>query len=243
MNRIVDTISPQREDTLVEIGPGLGAMTRPLLRRCGGLTAIELDADLIPGLRESCRAFGELRLVECDALLVDYREFAQDGPIRLVGNLPYNVSTPLIFHLLGQTPCILDMHFMLQREVVERMCAAPGGSDYGRLSVMVQYLCATEALFEVGPDAFRPRPKVRSTLVRLVPFTTLPHPARDFESLRTIVRAAFGKRRKTLRNALDGVLSAKQIEEAGVDPSGRAQTLNVEAFVNLADARARSGEV
>jgi 16S rRNA (adenine1518-N6/adenine1519-N6)-dimethyltransferase len=239
LERIVDAIAPRSDDTLVEIGPGKGALTEQLLRRSGRLAAIELDSDLIPGLLERCRPLGELRLVEDDALRVDFQRFACAGPIRLVGNLPYNVSTPLIFHVLEQLGCIVDMHFMLQREVVQRICAGPGGRDYGRLSVMVQYLCRADMLFEVSPEAFWPQPKVVSALVRLVPHSTPPHRAHSADSLRSVVAAAFGKRRKTLGNALKGVLSAEQIEAAGVDPSVRAQTLDVAAFVRLSNVLAR----
>jgi len=243
VDRIVEAIAPMPGETLVEIGPGLGAITRPLIRRCGKLTAIELDSDLIPRLRQTCEPLGSFRLVESDALAIDYSQFAGEGPVRLVGNLPYNISTPLIFHVLSQVPWVQDMHFMLQREVVDRMRAAPGGRDYGRLSVMVQYRCSVQALFDVDPGAFRPRPKVRSTFARLVPHTIPPRVARDPLCLQRVVRTAFGQRRKTLKNALEGLLSSAQIAAVGVDPSSRAQTLDLDAFIALADSLARSDDL
>ena len=226
-------------DRLVEIGPGLGALTRPLLAAAGELDAVELDRDLLEPLRAYCAGAGALRIHRADALTFDFAALRGDGPrLRLVGNLPYNISTPLLFRLLDQAEQVRDMHFMLQWEVVERMAAGPGAGAYGRLSVMLQYRCRVEALFAVGPEAFRPPPKVKSAVVRLVPRETSPVPVRDERRFAAVVRLAFAQRRKTLRNALSGLMDARQIEAAGVDPGARAETLGLAAFAALSEIRA-----
>jgi 16S rRNA (adenine1518-N6/adenine1519-N6)-dimethyltransferase len=171
-----------------------------------------------------------------DALKFDFNQLeAAPHSLRVVGNLPYNISTPLIFHLLNNAGLIRDMHFMLQKEVVERLAATPGGGDWGRLSIMVQYHCRVEHLFNVGPGAFNPPPKVDSAIVRLVPHDVLPHPAKDHRLLERVVREAFNQRRKTLRNTLKNLLPADAIEAAGVDGSLRPEQLDLAAFVRLAD--------
>jgi 16S rRNA (adenine1518-N6/adenine1519-N6)-dimethyltransferase len=229
---IVAAIAPQPGDRLVEIGPGLGALTRPLSERLEHLHAIELDRDIIARLRAQFPA-GRMTLHEGDALRFD---FGALGPrLRVVGNLPYNISTPLLFHLAQQAAAILDIHVMLQNEVVERMVAAPSDSEYSRLSVMLQYRFEMEKLLDVPAAAFRPQPKVESALVRLTPFARLPHPARDEGAFATIVAAAFSQRRKTLRNALQAHFAAADFEKVGVDAGLRAQDLRVEDFVRLAD--------
>jgi len=232
--RIVAAIGPRPDDRLVEIGPGEGALTLPLLRAAGKLTAIELDRDLIEPLREKAQSVGELTIVNADVLKVNFAEFAHDGRIRIVGNLPYNISTPILFHCLDHAAAIADMHFMLQKEVVERMAAPPGSKTYGRLSVMLQLRCSVEALFKVPPGAFRPPPKFDSAIVRLTPLPASALPDIDPRALDRVVRAAFGQRRKTLANALRDVLSAAKIESAGVDPRARAEQLAPDAFVALA---------
>ncbi|MBL8251680.1 MAG: 16S rRNA (adenine(1518)-N(6)/adenine(1519)-N(6))-dimethyltransferase RsmA [Candidatus Competibacter sp.] len=237
VGRIVAAIHPKAGERLVEIGPGLGALTRPLLEAAGELDVVELDRDLLEPLQSRCAGAGVLRVHHADALTFDFAALRGEGPrLRVAGNLPYNISTPLLFHLLDQADHLGDLHFMLQQEVVARMAAAPGEDAYGRLSVMLQYRCRVEALFEVEPDAFRPPPKVRSAVARLVPRETFPVAVRDRRRLAEVVRRAFSQRRKTLRNALSGLLDAEQIEAAGVDAGARAETLDLRAFAALADA-------
>ncbi|MEP2614553.1 16S rRNA (adenine(1518)-N(6)/adenine(1519)-N(6))-dimethyltransferase RsmA, partial [Marinobacter alexandrii] len=192
IERIVRAIHPKPEDTLVEIGPGLGAITEEILAVNPRLQVVELDRDLIPVLRTKFFNYPEFRIHEADALSFDFSQLADDGRgLRIIGNLPYNISTPLIFHLLGQAGVVKDMHFMLQKEVVQRLAAVPGDNNYGRLGIMAQYFCKVQPLFEVGPGAFRPAPKVDSAIVRLVPHETLPHPAKDLGTLQAVVRTAF----------------------------------------------------
>lgn len=240
--RIVAAVAPRPGERLVEIGPGAGALTGPLLEAAGSLLAIEIDRDLIPRLRAAAEGTGSLSILEADALAVDYTALAAGGRLRLVGNLPYNVSTPLLFHLLDHAAVIADMHFMLQKEVVDRMAAAPGSKVYGRLSVMLQAVCAVEPLFTVPPGAFTPPPKVDSAVVRLRPradaAARVPAPAR----LDALVRAGFGARRKTLRNALRGLVDAACLQALGIDPQARAEDVAVDAWLALAataDAHAR----
>jgi 16S rRNA (adenine1518-N6/adenine1519-N6)-dimethyltransferase len=234
LRRIVAAIAPQPGQHIVEIGPGEGAMTLPLLREAGKLTAIELDRDLIEPLRDKARPIGELAIVNADVLTVDFAALAQGGMIRLVGNLPYNISTPILFHCLDHAAAIADMHFMLQKEVVDRMAAAPGSKTYGRLSVMLQLRCTVEPLLKVPPGAFRPPPKVDSAVVRLTPLPASALPHVDFATIGNIVRAAFGQRRKTLSNALSSLLDARAIAAAGIDPRARAEQLPPADFVALA---------
>lgn len=237
--RIVSAIAPQPGQTLIEIGPGQGAITLPLLRACGRLQAIELDRDLLEPLRSAAATQGELILHNCDALRTDFCALREAGQqLRVLGNLPYNISTPLLFHLLEQSACIQDMHFMLQKEVVDRMAAAPGGAAYGRLSVMLQYRCAVVPLFGIGPGAFRPSPKVESAFVRLVPHRTPPVQVQDDTLFAKLVQQAFAQRRKTLRNTLKGLLDAEAIQSLGIDPQARAETLDLAAFARLANCAA-----
>lgn len=233
---IVAAIHPQEGEHLVEIGPGMGAMTEPLLDACKRMDAVELDRDLIPGLRTQFAIQGGLNLHNADALKFDFCALAHDErPLRVVGNLPYNISTPLIFHLIEQAHCIQDMHFMLQQEVVNRLAATPGGGDYGRLGIMVQYHCKVEKLFTVPPEAFRPPPKVHSAIVRLTPYTSPPIPVQDEKTLAQVVSTAFQQRRKTLRNNLKKLLDAATIESLGIDPGRRPETLSLKEYVRLAD--------
>ena len=180
IDKIVRAINPKHSDALVEIGPGMGAITEPLLEACGKLDVVELDRDLIPILRTKFFNYPEFRIHEGDALKFDFNTILQPGQrLRIVGNLPYNISTPLIFHFLAHHKIVQDMHFMLQKEVVERLAAAPGCADYGRLGIMAQYYCKVEPLFIVGPGSFNPPPKVDSAIVRLRPYEELPYPAKD----------------------------------------------------------------
>lgn len=236
IRRILLAIRPQPDQHLVEIGPGLGAITRPLLEMIGHLEVVELDRDLIPHLQQACRGAGKLHIYNVDALEFDFSQLRRDErPLRLVGNLPYNISTPLLFHLLEQSSHIGDMHFMLQKEVVERMAAAPGQSAYGRLSVMLQYCCRVEPLFEIGSQAFKPPPKVESALVRLIPHQQPPIEVRDQHRFEELVRVAFSQRRKTLRNSLRQLLSVEDMQAAGIDPGSRPETLTVADFARLSN--------
>jgi len=236
IHRILRAIHPKADEHLLEIGPGQGAITASLVDSGARLDVIELDKDLVPLLLQQFGLKANFHLHQGDALKFDFASLgAAPHGLRVVGNLPYNISTPLIFHLLEHAGQIRDMHFMLQKEVVQRMAAGPSGGDWGRLSIMVQYHCRVEHLFDVGPGAFNPPPKVDSAIVRLVPHETLPHPARDHRLLERVVREAFNQRRKTLRNTLRQLLDAEDIAAAGVDGSQRPEQLDLAAFVRLAD--------
>jgi 16S rRNA (adenine1518-N6/adenine1519-N6)-dimethyltransferase len=240
IEKIVQAIDPKPGDVLVEIGPGQGALTFPLLKRHGEVTAIEFDRDLHAPLQAAAREHGRLHLIEGDVLGVDITALAARagdarGQIRLAGNLPYNLSSPILFHALDHAAAIRDMHFMLQKEVVERMAAGPGSKVYGRLSVMLQAYCAVTPLFVVPPGAFRPAPKVDSAVVRLVPKPAERIEVVDRATFANVVRVAFGQRRKTLRNALQGVADTAAIEAAGLRPDARAEQVEVAGFVRLAN--------
>lgn len=235
INKILLAINPRPGETIVEIGPGRGALTLPLLERHGQLTAVELDRDVIPELEAGATGKGELHVIQGDALKTDFRVLAPpDGKIRLIGNLPYNISTPLLFHLLDQAEAIADMHFMLQKEVVQRMAAKPGGKDYGRLTVMLAARCRVEPLFNIGSGAFTPAPKVESAFVRLTPHATPPFEVADRPRFAKIVNQAFSQRRKTLRNALRGLSDETAIRAAGLDPAARPETLSAGDYARLA---------
>jgi len=237
IERIVSAIAPKADDRVVEIGPGEGALTMPLLAAAGRLTAIELDTDLIPGLQARAAEAGTLEIVHADVLKVDFTALAQRlgvPRVRLAGNLPYYISSPILFHCVDHAAAIQDMHFMLQKEVVDRMAAAPGSKVYGRLSVMLQLACRVEPLFTVPPGAFRPPPKVDSAVVRLVPLATHERHDADPQRVHAIVKAAFAQRRKTLSNGLKNLLDSEAIASAGIDPKARAETLSPGDFVRLA---------
>ncbi|WP_372018677.1 16S rRNA (adenine(1518)-N(6)/adenine(1519)-N(6))-dimethyltransferase RsmA [Pseudoxanthomonas sp. 10H] len=238
IERIVQAVGPQPGERVVEIGPGQGAITLPLLRHHGALTVIEFDRDLIAPLTAMADGVGELTIVHRDVLQVDFTALAAGTPIKLCGNLPYNISSPILFHALDHAAAIRDMVFMLQKEVVDRMGAGPGTKVYGRLSVMLQAYCQVQPLFVVPPGAFRPAPKVDSAVVRLVPRDPAGVGIEDRARFAEVVRAAFGQRRKTLRNALAGVCGPAQFEAAGVAPDARAEQLEVAAFIRLANAPA-----
>lgn len=222
---IIRLIEVKMDDHVVEIGPGLGALTAPLLRNLTELTAIEIDRDLHAHLRALPFADTRLRLVDGDALSVNYAQFGKD--LRLIGNLPYNISTPLLIHLLHFLGSIRDMHFMLQAEVVNRLAAPPGCKAFGRLSVMAQYYCEVDKLLDVPPTAFYPQPKVDSAIVRLIPYQRSPYPVVAWSDLEKLVACAFGMRRKTLANNLKPLLSAAQIATIGIDPGLRPEQLTV----------------
>jgi len=236
INHIVRSIRPQAGDNLVEIGPGKGAITALLLNACAHLHVVELDRDLIPILKATFSDFPHLVVHQADALKFDFATLAQNKPpLRIVGNLPYNISTPLIFHLLSFRQLVRDMHFMLQKEVVLRMAAQVGDNNYGRLGIMTQYFCQVEHLFDVGPECFRPVPKVESAIVRLTPHLELPHKADSHEALELVVRTAFSQRRKTLRNALKVLFSDQQLEDAGINPNVRPENVSLAQYVQLAN--------
>ncbi|HET7664033.1 MAG TPA: 16S rRNA (adenine(1518)-N(6)/adenine(1519)-N(6))-dimethyltransferase RsmA [Rhodanobacteraceae bacterium] len=234
IDRIIAALAPRDGDRIVEIGPGEGALTLPLLRKTGQLTAIELDTDLIPRLEQAAASIGQLDIIQRDVLQADFTTLAAGDKLRLVGNLPYYISSPILFHCLEHADVITDMHFMLQKEVVMRMAAAPGSKIYGRLSVMLQLACRVDPLFDVPPEAFNPPPKVDSAVVRLTPLPPEQRPEVDGGCLDAVVKAAFGQRRKTLSNALRQLLDADALREAGIDPRARAETLPPEDFVQLA---------
>ena len=233
--QILLAIDPRPGERLVEIGPGQGAITLPLLKQHHALTVIEFDRDLITPLAIAAEGLGDLTIVHKDVLLVDFGKLAGDERIRLVGNLPYNLSSPILFHALDHAAAIRDMHFMLQKEVVDRMAAEPGSKVYGRLSVMLQAYCRVVPLFKVPPGAFRPPPKVDSAVVRMVPRAPGEIGVQDPKRFAHVVRAAFGQRRKTLRNALNGVADTAMIEAAGLRPDARAEQIDVAGFVRLAN--------
>ena len=241
---IVRAVHPQKEDCIVEIGPGKGAITQLLADSCNNLSVIELDRDLVPWLKVKFEHHPNFQLFQADALQFDFAQLIKsDQPLRIVGNLPYNISTPLIFHLLSYSTQVSDMHFMLQKEVVKRMAAKAGDSAYGRLGIMVQYYCEVENLFEVPPSSFDPAPKVDSAIVRLVPHKDLPHKATHIKTLESLVNVAFQQRRKTLRNALKQLLTPDVIEQLPIDTSARAEDISLADYVatsNLLDSLSAS---
>jgi 16S rRNA (adenine1518-N6/adenine1519-N6)-dimethyltransferase len=237
IERIVAAVAPERGQHVLEIGPGLGAITVPLLRRLDQLHAVEIDRDAARVLEERYAGSG-LVLHRADVLDFRLAEVGSPMPLRVVGNLPYNISTPLLFHLLRQREHILDMHFMLQKEVVARMAATAGAEAYGRLTVMLAPWTSVEPLFDIGPGAFRPPPRVDSTFVRLRPHVQPALPIADAASFAAVVAAAFAQRRKTLRNALRPLLSDAQIRSVGIDPGARAEVIPPAGFAALAEVLA-----
>ncbi len=236
INNILSHIQLSAAQHWVEIGPGLGALTEPLLRENISLDVVELDRDLVAYLKEKFQQYSNLTVHSADALTFDFSALPKGSEkLRVIGNLPYNISTPLMFHLLDSAACIEDMHFMLQKEVVERICAQPGTKKFGRLSVMMQYYCETEFLFDVPPESFSPAPKVMSAIVRLIPFAQPPVKVYNPISLNEVVTQAFSQRRKTIRNALRKLLSEGQIVELGIDPSLRAESITLAEFAALAN--------
>ena len=235
IRRIVDALDPRPDERIVEIGPGRGAISAPILQRCGRLTVVEIDRDVVERLKQACANPEGLDIVLADALKTDFRAFSGDeGPLRLVGNLPYNISTPLLFHLLSQADAVQDMLFMLQKEVVDRMVATPGSRDYGRLSVSLAARAEVDHLFDVGPGAFQPPPKVDSAVVRLVPRApdfTIDHPER-FDH---IVAAAFSQRRKQIGNSLKQWVRPEQLQGLGIDPALRAERLSAAQFAAISN--------
>jgi 16S rRNA (adenine1518-N6/adenine1519-N6)-dimethyltransferase len=233
---ILSSIQAKPDEHWVEIGPGQGALTEPLLRMGLRLDVIELDRDLVALLRDKFLQQDRLQIHSADALKFNFSALVKDNEkLRIIGNLPYNISTPLMFHLLGNASCIEDMHFMLQKEVVDRICATPGSKKYGRLSVIMQYYCATELLFDVPPESFDPAPKVMSAIVRLVPHQQPPVEVNDMAKLNRVVTQAFSQRRKTLRNSLIKLISEDDIIALGIDPTLRAEVLSLNDFAKLSN--------
>jgi 16S rRNA (adenine1518-N6/adenine1519-N6)-dimethyltransferase len=236
IRRIIDAVAPARGERIVEVGPGRGALTWSLLERAKDLDVIEIDRDLARSLAADSRAEAHLRVHVENVLDTDFVRLRGDGPpLRIVGNLPYNISTPLLFHLLSQRRALADMHFMLQKEVADRMAATPGGKQYGRLTVMLAAYAEVAGLFDVGPGAFQPQPKVWSAIVRLRPSPQPRFAIGSDSMLRAVVTAAFSHRRKTLRNGLKGLLTGEDIETCGIDPQLRPETLAPAQFGRLAE--------
>ena len=250
IDKIVSAIAPKQHDNMVEIGPGLGALTEPVAELVDYFTVIELDRDLAARLRSHPVIRHKLNVVEQDALKFDFSSVEHlckasnvDKKIRVFGNLPYNISTPLMFHLFKYCEYIQDMHFMLQHEVVQRLCAKNGSKLYGRLSVMAQYYCSPVPVVMVPPSAFKPAPKVDSAVVRLTPHLSPPNPVHSVDSLQSVVMSAFNQRRKTIRNSLKSLLSETQIVALDINPEHRAEQISLEEFAKLANAAYESSQV
>ncbi|HKJ18446.1 MAG TPA: 16S rRNA (adenine(1518)-N(6)/adenine(1519)-N(6))-dimethyltransferase RsmA [Xanthomonadales bacterium] len=236
IERIISTIDPVRDEPIIEIGPGRGAITAPLIAAGADLHVIEIDRDLAAVLPRTIPGLTSEKIHVTDALKADIPDLLDElpeGGIRVVGNLPYNISTPLLAHLMGFTDSIRDMHFMLQSEVVARMAAGPGSRTYGRLSIMCQYHCSIAPLFTVPPEAFEPVPRVDSAFVRLVPHSKPPIEVPDHSLFQRVVTQAFSQRRKTLRNSMKKMMTSEQIEQAGIDPSLRPEVLSMEDYASL----------
>ncbi len=234
IRRIIEALEPQPDDRIIEIGPGRGALTGPLLETVAVLEVIEIDRDLARDLEEHYRDTGKLTVHCRDVLSFDFCS-GDNRPVRLIGNLPYNISTPLLFHLLDHLGCIEIMVIMLQKEVADRICAEPGGREYGRLSVNIQACCDVESLFTVGRGAFSPAPNVDSSVIRLRPAGDKAPLIADRQQFRHLVRTCFSRRRKTLRNSLKGLLNEEDIKAEGIAPDVRPEELPVEAFARLAN--------
>ena len=234
---LIEAINPQMDQTIVEIGPGLGALTKPLLAKIPHLHVVEIDRDIVAWMQaeyaKPAYTSNTVTIHNVDALKFQFTSLGEN--LRVTGNLPYNISTPILFHLLNNLSQISDMHFMLQKEVVERMVALPSTPAYGRLSVMLQYHLAMEYLITVPPEAFEPAPKVESAFVRCVPHTTLPYIAKSEALFAKVVLAAFGQRRKTLRNTLKGLLDDAGFATLNINPQLRAENLSVAQFVSISN--------
>ncbi len=240
--QIAEAINPRENQHLVEIGPGNGALTNELVEYVGFLDLIELDRDLVEILKKKFGDNESVRIHGSDALKFDFKcLYSKGNKLRVVGNLPYNISTPLLFSLLKYAEIVEDMHFMLQKEVVDRICSQPGSKQYGKLSVLMQSRCQTEKLFDVAPECFKPSPKVHSSLIRLKPLATPPVKIADPKVFEFVVAQAFSQRRKTLRNTLKNIISEEQLKSLGIDPKARAETLGLEAFALLSQYCCQQG--
>jgi 16S rRNA (adenine1518-N6/adenine1519-N6)-dimethyltransferase len=233
---IVSSINPQKGQNLVEIGPGLGAITEPVGKLVDRFSVVELDRDLAERLRKHPNLSTKLTIYEADAMRFDFTQLIQPGnKLRIFGNLPYNISTPLMFHLFEFHKDVEDMHFMLQKEVVNRLAAGPGCKAYGRLTVMAQYYCKVMPVLEVPPTAFTPAPKVDSAVVRLMPYEVLPYPCDNLKWLDRVCRDGFNQRRKTVRNCYKGLLNDDEFAQLGIIPTVRPENITLEQFVNMAN--------
>ncbi len=245
IDKIITGIGPTPNDHIIEVGPGLGALTRPLLDRVSRLDVIELDRDVIPKLRKLADQ-DALKIHNIDVLAFDFTAFSESNfdrqQLRIIGNLPYNISTAILFHLIQHRGIVQDMHFMLQKEVVERIAAAVGSHDYGRLSVMMQLHFRINPLFSVAAECFRPVPKVESAVVRLTPHPGLPIAPEQLDLFSALVRQAFSHRRKTLKNTLKGLCDASQIDAAGIDPGKRPQELTIDDYLKLLNQLVAAGK-
>ena len=236
ISQIVDAINPEPNENLVEIGPGLGALTEPVIERAGDISVVELDRDLAHRLRHHPFIAKHLTIYEQDALKFDFASLASDDrPLRIFGNLPYNISTPLIFHLLTFKDKVKDMHFMLQKEVVERMASGHNCKAFGRLSIMTQYQCQVMPVMEIGPEAFMPPPKVDSAIVRLIPHKTIKNPVKDLKALNHVCLTAFNQRRKTIRNSFKKLIPVEQLIALDLDPTLRPENLALDDYIKLAN--------
>ncbi|MFT4928279.1 MAG: 16S rRNA (adenine1518-N6/adenine1519-N6)-dimethyltransferase [Phenylobacterium sp.] len=236
ISQIVRAINPQPDDSLVEIGPGLGAITEPVASLANQLTVVELDRDLVKRLEHHPEFADKLTVIEADALKFDFASVAQPGKkMKIFGNLPYNISTPLLFHLFEYTELIDNMHFMLQQEVVKRMVAEPGSKAFGRLTVMTQYFCDAVPVVSVPPESFSPPPKVESMVIRLTPKPPSKRTVKNIKDLNRVCLEAFNQRRKTLRNCLKNIIPVTTIEALGIDPTLRPEYLTLENFITLAN--------
>ncbi len=234
IDHIIRTINPKADDTIIEIGPGRGALTLPLLSSVNELHVVELDRDLIKPLADQAANLGKLTIYCADALNFDFSQITSSGGLRIIGNLPYNISTPLMFYLFEQKHLIKDMHFMLQKEVVNRMVAQPGSKSYGRLSIMTQIQCDASLIFEVAAESFIPTPKVDSAIISLRPLATPLIATEDVPAVNHLVTTAFSQRRKTIRNSLKSLLGEATLEQAGLSPNLRAEQLSINDFIALA---------
>ena len=236
IDSIVAAIAPQADDNIVEIGPGLGALTEPVAEKVNCLNVVELDRDLAERLEKHPFLRDKLNITQADAMQFDFGQLASEGKqLRVFGNLPYNISTPLMFHLFSFANKIKDMHFMLQKEVVKRLCAGPNCKAYGRLTVMAQYYCKVIPVLEVPPTAFKPAPKVDSAVVRLEPYDVPPFVAKSLKILNQVCSMAFNQRRKTIRNGLRDLLNVEQLQEIGIDTTKRAENITIEEYVKIAN--------
>jgi len=237
IRKIVDAISAVEGDHLLEIGPGLGALTKELAKTGATIHCVELDADLAKSLRTEFQEYDSIKIIEGDALKFDLSSIATEKrPLRVIGNLPYNISTPIIFHLLKNSELIRDMTFMLQLEVIQRMISKVGKRNYGRLSLMVQYFCEVEHLFNVASSAFSPKPKVVSALARLKPHNSTSIRAKDSDCLQTVIRTAFNQRRKTLRNSLRTIIPETLLERIAINKNLRPQDIKLNEYVEISNA-------
>ena len=231
INKILDLIEPQKHDHFIEIGPGMGALTFPILDRIKHLDVIEIDRDLVKKLREHSQA-DQLSIHSADALKFDFNSLYHPGQkLRLMGNLPYNISTPLLFHILNYSNTFHDLHIMVQKEVGDRICSEPNNKTYGRLSVAIQARCKTSKLFDIKPTAFYPRPKVNSSMVQLIPYQSISK--QQEQQLDRVVQLAFSKRRKKIKNALDGLFKIEDLKLLEIDPENRPENLSVKDYINL----------